>query len=222
MMLAVILLAGSAVFGSGPDSLKVSKADGPRYPRSFRAADGTIYLLGPFKTKDAGKKLVLCNPTDPPWGTLLNEGAMNTLFSEKGLFFALRNKVVCASDGQCAGKMWRSSDDLKTIQESETRVIIPEAGKVENGSHGEWAGLVFHRAIVELRDGSLLAAMYGNFEHDTITPTNPRSKLNPSTSYEHLRSVRPIWAKRGVICPPLPHPIPPRWTTQRGSTSGRS
>jgi hypothetical protein len=177
MMLAVVLLAGSAVFGSGPDSLKVSKADGPRYPRSFRAADGTIYLLGPFKTKDAGKKLVLCNPTDPPWGTLLNEGAMNTLFSEKGLFFALRNKVVCASDGQCAGKMWRSSDDLKTIQESETRVIIPEAGKVENGSHGEWAGLVFHRAIVELQDGSLLAAMYGNFEHDTITPTNPRSKL---------------------------------------------
>ena len=42
---------------------------------------------------------------------------------------------------------------------------------------GEWVGLVFHRGIVDLRDGSLLAAMYGNFEHDTITPTNPRSKL---------------------------------------------
>jgi len=177
LLLVVMMLVGPTVCRGGPDSLKVSKADGPRYARSFRAANGTIYLLGPLKTKDAGKKLVLCNPDDPPWGTLLNEGAMNTLFSEKGLFFALQNKVICAPDGQCTGKMWRSTDDLKTFKETETRVLIPEAGKVDNGSHGEWVGLVFHRAIVDLRDGSLLAAMYGNFEHDTITPTNPRSKL---------------------------------------------
>ena len=34
----------------------------------------------------------------------------------------------------------------------------------------------FHRRILEAQDGSLLAAMYGNFEQDTIVPTNPRSK----------------------------------------------
>jgi hypothetical protein len=176
-LLLVMMLAGPAVSRSGAQSPRIAKADGPRYARSFRATDGTIYLLGPLKTKDAGKKLALCNPSDPPWGTLLNEGAMNTIYAEKGLFFALQDKVVCASNGQCTGKMWRSTDDLKSFQDIETRVIIPEAGKVDNGSHGEWAGLVFHRAIVDLRDGSLLAAMYGNFEHDTITPTNPRSKL---------------------------------------------
>lgn len=176
-LLAVIMIAGPAVCQGGPDSLKVAKADGPRYARSFRAADGTIYLLGPLKTKDAGKKLVLCNPADPPWGTLLNEGAMNTFSSQKGLFFALKNKVVCAPGGQCKGKMWRSSDGLKTFQEAETRVVIPEAGTVDNGKPEEWAGLVFHRAVVELRDGSLLAAMYGNFEQDTTPPTNPRSKI---------------------------------------------
>jgi len=133
-------------------------------------------VLGPFKTRNAGKTLSLCSPADPPWGTLLRESAMNTLFSGDGLFFALRNKVVCDADGQCVGKMFRSSDGLKSFQETETRVIIPEAGKVDNGSSGEWSGLFFHRTVVELRDGSLLATMYGNFEQDTIVPTNPRSK----------------------------------------------
>jgi hypothetical protein len=176
-LLAVVMLAGPAVCRGGPDSLKVSKAEGPRYARSFRAADGTIYLLGLFKTTDGGKHLVLCNPADPPWGNLLKENAMNTFFSRKGLFFALKNKTVCTPDGQCTGKMWRSSGDLKTLQESETRVFIPEAGKVDQGTGDEWAGLIFHRAVVELRDGSLLAAMYGNFEQDATPPTNPRSKI---------------------------------------------
>ena len=170
-------VAGPAICRGGPDSLKVSKAQWPRYARSFRAPNGTIYLLGPFKTTDGGKHLALCDPDDPPWGNLLRENAMNTFFSQKGLFFALKNRTVCTPDGQCTGKMWRSSDDLKTFQETETRVFVPEAGKVDQGTGDEWAGLIFHRSVVELRDGSLLAAMYGNFEQDTTPPTNPRSKI---------------------------------------------
>lgn len=178
-LLVTVLMAGPAVCPDGPGSLKVVKAAEPRpynYARSFRATDGTIYLLGPFKTIDGGRKLELCTLADPHWGTLLNEGEMNTFFSRQGLFLALRNKVVCAPGGQCTGTMWRSSDDLKTFQQTAITVVIPEAGKVDNGKPEEWVGLFFHRAIVELRDGALLAAMYGNFEHDTITPTNPRSK----------------------------------------------
>ena len=72
--------------------------------------------------------------------------------------------------------MWRSTDDLKTLQQGDTVLVIPEAGKVDNGNAKEWVGLFFHRRIVEMPDGSLLAAMYGNFEQDTIVPTNPRSK----------------------------------------------
>ncbi len=175
MLLA--LLTVTAVSGENPDRLKVARADGPRYVRSFRTPNGTIYLVGPFKSTDGGRKVRLRAAGDPPWGTLLDGGAMNTLFFEKGLFLALYEKVICAPDGQCVGRMWRSTDDLKTFQETQTRLVIPEARKVDNGKSGEWAGLFFHRAIVELRDGSLLAAMYGNFEQDTITPTNPRSKL---------------------------------------------
>ena len=47
LLVAVILFAGTGFGGSGSDVLKVAGADGPRYARSFRAADGTIYLLGP-------------------------------------------------------------------------------------------------------------------------------------------------------------------------------
>jgi hypothetical protein len=72
--------------------------------------------------------------------------------------------------------MWYSEDNLKIIREGDTHVLIPEAGKVDSGGPGEWAGLFFHRSMLEMPDGSLLAAMYGNFEQDTIAPTNPRSK----------------------------------------------
>ena len=120
-LLMTVLLAGPTVCQDGPAALKVVRAAEPRpynYARSFRAADGTIYLLGPFKTTDAGRKLVLCTFADPHWGTLLNEGEMNTFFSRKGLFLALKNKVVCAPGGQCTGTMWRSSDELKSFQET--------------------------------------------------------------------------------------------------------
>ncbi len=155
--------------------------------RSLRTPDGVIYVLGPLRSADGGKTLGLCSKSDPQWGTALNETEMNTLFARKGLYIALRNKLVCQEGGRCVGKMWRSFDDLKTIREEDTLVLVPEAGKVDNGKRGnkygggfagsfdEWVGLFFHRRIIEMPDGSLLAAMYGNFEHDTIVPTDPRS-----------------------------------------------
>ena len=139
-LLGLALLAAPAVCRGGSDPLKVTPTAPFRYVRSFRAASGTIYVLGPFKTVDAGKTLWLSGPSDPPWGTLLKADAMNTLFSRKGLFLALQTKVICGPAGECKGKMWRSFDDLKTFQEAETRVLIPEAGKVDNGKSGEWAG----------------------------------------------------------------------------------
>ena len=155
---------------------RITPADGPRYARSVRAPDGAIYILGPLKTIDGGKSLVASEESDPPWGTALRESAMNSLLVRDNEFLAIRNKVTCATGGDCVGKLWHSEDGCRTIREGDTHVLIPEAGKVDNGGPGEWAGLFFHRSILEMPGGSLLAAMYGNFEQDTITPTNPRSK----------------------------------------------
>jgi hypothetical protein len=129
-----------------------------------------------MRSTDGGTRIVLSDKNDPPWGSSLEESHMNVHFYRKGLFLGVRTKFVCNPDGRCTGKIWRSTNELRTLEEGEAFLLIPEAGKVDNGKPGEWVGLFFHRRILELPDGSLLGAMYGNFEQDTIVPTNPRSK----------------------------------------------
>ncbi len=173
---ALMVLALADVPCSRAADLEISHASNPLYARSVRGSDGSIYLLGPFKSTNSGRSLSLCGPDDPPWGSLLYEHRMNVMFQRPGLFLGVKTKFVFGPDGRCTGTMWRSTDGLKSLQQLETILVIPEAGKVDPGSGGEWVGLFFHRRILELPDGSLLGAMYGNFEHDTIVPTNPRSK----------------------------------------------
>ena len=158
--------------------LRLDQSRPARYARSFQALDGTVHFLGLFKIIEQGSKVVARDESDPPWGvTALTEGQINTFFSSPGLFLGLLNKVKPQSAGTYLGRMWRSTDNLKTLQEEETLLDIPEAGKVDFGTPALWAGLFFHRAVVELSDGSLLAAMYGNFEQDVTPPTNPQSRI---------------------------------------------
>ena len=149
-----------------------------RYARSFQDINGNVHIMGLFKAslQDDGQLIVRAQhePVFPP--TALNEANMNTFFSEPGFFIALNNQVRHKNGATYATKMWRSDDDLKTTREGEAIFIIPEAGNVDYGSPEEWSGLFCHRSIIRLPDGSLLAAMYGNFENDTIVPTNPQSK----------------------------------------------
>ncbi len=149
-----------------------------RYARSFRDLSGDIHVMGLFKvTRQEDGQLVTraqYDPVFPP--TSLNEAIMNTFFSKPGLFIALNNRLEHKSGETYSTKMWLSKDNLKTMEETEAIFILPEAGKIDFGSRNEWSGLFCHRAILQLPDGSLLASMYGNFENDTITPTNPQSK----------------------------------------------
>jgi hypothetical protein len=174
---ATLLLFSAFQAGSvrAAEDTAVALADGPRYARSFQASDGTIYLMGPLKSTDGGKRIAATNASDPQWGSILSEKEINTFFYRKGLFLAVASKTVCGEEGRCYGRIWRSKDGLKTIQQEETVLVIPEAGKVDRPGPGVWVGIFFHRQILELPDGSLLAAMYGNFEQDKIRPTNPRS-----------------------------------------------
>ena len=148
--------------------LSVTLADGRggRYTRSFQAPNGIVYMLGSMKVIEGGRRWALCDESDPPWPAgALHEKRMNSFLSKQGLFIALENKVLC-KQGACTARMWRSVDDLKTIHEERTSVIIPEAGKVDTPPD-KWPPLIFHRGILELEDGSFLAAMYGQFEQDT-------------------------------------------------------
>ncbi len=158
--------------------LRLDRSRPARYARSFRTPDGDIHLLGFFKVTDRGSRVVVRSDSEPPWlPTDLTENRINTFFYRPGLFLGVTAIIKPDSDGAYAGWIMRSQDELKTIQIVKTTLVIPEAGKVDFGSPKIWAGLFFHRGVVELKDGSLLAAMYGNFEADSIAPTNPQSKI---------------------------------------------
>ncbi len=150
-----------------------------RYARSFQGMDGDVYVMGLFRisVQDDGELVsrVLVDPVFSPVD--FNESRMNTFYSRPGLFIALQNRLLHEKDSVYTLKMWRSDDSLKTLAEEQAKFILPEAGHVYFGKGDEWAGLFCHRSILELNDGSLIAALYGNFETDTITPTNDQSKL---------------------------------------------
>ena len=186
-LLAVALTAAavSGVSAAGEDvgaaigitPLRLDQSCPARYARSFRTPDGDIHLLGSFVITDQGRRVVVRPDSGPPWlSTDLTEAKINTFFSRPGLFLGLMSIVRPDTSGTFTGRMWRSFDGLKTLSQEKTVLLLPEAGRVDFGSSQFWAGLFFHRSVLELDDGSLLAAMYGNFETDSITPTNPQSK----------------------------------------------
>jgi BNR repeat-like domain len=157
--------------------LRLSKArvlDGETWARSFRSANGTIYLLGPLKSVDGGKTIILCGKSDPQLDTALNCCYLNSFYSVPGLFLGYGYAVICDTPGRCVGKIWCSVNNLETIQREETKLFIPEAGICHN-TDGSAPGLYFHRGTLEMADGSLVTVMFGNFVHDRIRATDPRS-----------------------------------------------
>jgi len=71
--------------------------------------------------------------------------------------------------GIFAGKAWRSSDGLKTIEEEKVVFNIPQ-GLIRERGNGEWYGMYVYRTILEMPDGTWLMTMYGNFTTNTIMP----------------------------------------------------
>ena len=187
----------------------ITRALGPRWIRSFQAADGTIYLLGSMKSTDGGRSVVVCDKSDPELG---NEVMVRStpsdsfelpygfghIISRRGLFLGLGYRVVPVDnagtamwgvaeppDGRCVATLWRSFDNLKTIEKGETSVFLPEAGRIlttkwtpEDTAEklAGWAGIFFMRGVVEMPDGSLLVSMCGNFEQDRTRNTDPRAR----------------------------------------------
>lgn len=183
-ILGILLFIGLPAFSQMAEKLNIAHVTldpvrPARYARSCQDTEGNVYVMGLFKVSqlEDGELITRAqyDPVFPP--TALNEAIMNTFYSCPGFFMALNNRLAHESDSVYTTKMWRSDDDLKSIQETKASFIIPEAGKVDFGEPDEWAGLICHRSVIRISDGSLLATMYGNFENDTIVPTNPQSKI---------------------------------------------
>lgn len=151
----------------------------PRYARSFQTADKVVHLQGRVKiSAEPGEGLKASyEPVNPFPEDAVKAGAMNSFLIKNDLFVALGYRIEQDSSGNFSTSVWKSTGDLTHVIRSKATVILPEAGSVYYGKNGEWAGLFCHRGIIQLQDGTLLAAVYGNFEKDTITPANKQSRL---------------------------------------------
>jgi hypothetical protein len=133
------------------------------YQSLFKFNDGSI-VVGGKRSSDAGKTWHAApgfhvGAFQFPDGELVQLGFKTKKSDREGVFSA---SLTCSVD-----------NGLRT--KSETAAIhIPE-GSGGTGDDGSWfEGPVADHAIVQLRDGSLLAAMYGQFKTDRVpVPTMP-------------------------------------------------
>jgi len=151
---------------------EVRSYDTGKWVRCFRAGDGTIYLHGHKQSLDGGRSIVRQESLDVEAITAKPERAV---LARPGLFLALGGPACLRTSGVYSVQAWRSTDDLRTLTEEEARVYVPE-GPTREREKGEWYGLYVYRTIIEMPDGELLATMYGNFEADSIRPTECQSK----------------------------------------------
>ena len=149
--------------------LKVAVGDeqtivpGATYVSLFRFADGTL-MVGDRRSKDGGrtweqvKSGLGVGAFEFPDGEVISPG-----FNTKKL-----------ADGVFEVGMARSTDHGELFRVEPARLNIPEGtgGTGDDGKYYE--GPPVDHSIVQLRDGSLLMAMYGYFKTDTVPcPTFP-------------------------------------------------
>lgn len=178
--------------------------DSGRWTRSFRAADGALYLKGKLLSRDGGRTLQPQTGIDVED---INGAPERAVFARKGMFYALDGPVEFVSPGVYQVRAWRSTDELKTLSTETARIEVPDGPRRKRHAD-EWYGLYVYRTIIEMPDGSWLATMYGNFEEDTLAPPDRSSQHEVKymmrafvvTSHDRGRS----WQYLSTIASPRP------------------
>jgi len=145
-----------------------SMDNGTKWTRSFRHTDGSIYLKGNLVSTDGGKTIHDQTHIDVEE---INSQPECAVLSTSELFYAIDGPTSYVSTGIYRGKSWRSSDNMKTLKQEEPVFYIPDGIKPRKDVE-KWFGLFVYRTILEMPDGKWLMTMYGNFESDTIVPSN--------------------------------------------------
>ncbi|MCI0563609.1 MAG: glycoside hydrolase [Nitrososphaera sp.] len=154
----------------------ISGLDNGKWIGSFRTHDGTIYLKGHFKTSNGGKTVVSQRDVDVEE---LTRDPGQASISLNGLFYATGGYAKLIKPGVYSISAWRSSDELKTLNNEVAFVYVPQGPKRDR-KNNEWYGLYVHRSIIEMPDGSWLMTMYGNFDEDTSSPQDGDAKKETS------------------------------------------
>ncbi|HAO33594.1 MAG TPA: hypothetical protein DCQ84_11665, partial [Candidatus Competibacteraceae bacterium] len=143
-----------------------------KWIRSFRAADGTIYLRKHLKSTDGGLTVEAQTKVDVEDVNAVPESAV---FAKKGMFYALRGRAALEKPGVYTLNAWRSTDDLNTVSSEKVTFYVPE-GPVKEPEEGVWYGLYVYRTILEMPDGSWLMTLYATFEEDNLPSYNQNAQ----------------------------------------------
>lgn len=147
-----------------------------RWTTSFAAADGTIHLHGGHRSVDGGRNLIqkpvehVDRITDRPEGAVL---------ARPGLFLAVDGPIEFQSPGTYRVRTWRSDGQVEDLQAGWATVRVP-GGPTRARKNGEWFGLYFHRTILDMEDGTLLATAQGNLAKDNVTPLGRSGTMETS------------------------------------------
>ena len=155
---------------------------------SFLDRDGIIHLGGPvaLKSDDGGRTFV---PDDTPIREQLAKTslfrhpaasylAQNNYSAHSDLFVALDGQLNYRSAGMYYTKMWRSPDNLRSLETGEAVFYIPKEVIGRPGPE-RWFGHPNHQThfgkILELPGGTLIALLYGTVEEDKTIALGPEA-----------------------------------------------
>jgi hypothetical protein len=145
-----------------------SMDNGTKWTRCFVATDGIIYFKDNLMSKDGGKTLMAQQNVNVEE---INGAPERAVLATEKLFHALDGPTEYVSPGLYKGKSWRSVDNLKTLQQEEVTIYIPDGAKPRKDVD-KWYGIFVYRTILKMPDGSWLMTMYGNFVADTLAPAD--------------------------------------------------
>jgi hypothetical protein len=176
-ILSIFLALVSASTGAGADDgfpipnilgLELTRGDtlpikGARKPIVFQFADGRVCAAaetgGSLWSEDSGRSWH-GGPSGP-----LDKSAFD--FGD-GEVISISRDLVPRVDGKHTVKLRRSTDNWKTVQEAEGIADIPLATSATGDVADSVGSMLMHHGIVQLKNGDVLATLYGNYKGDRI------------------------------------------------------
>lgn len=132
-------------------------------------------LIATVISRDDGMSWTRWAPTPEQGEGPVTEGAFTTL-ADGTLLVMNWIAVPTADDGRWGVSLWESNDDFRSVRGPISAVIdLPQATMgYDDGGH-PYSGVTFHRSLLALPDGDLLASVYCWFKgDDTPCPYQPR------------------------------------------------
>ena len=140
---------------------------GPNYPRDIPRT---------VRSADGGKTWILWSPTEEQGDGPIISGCTLQLRSGRILIFDYYSRFI--GDGRFQGQVWHSDDQWQTVTPSPYIAHVPRAKPNLGDDRGDTVptGILWHRTILEMPNGNLLAGIYGVFKEDD-TPSQYRPSM---------------------------------------------